>query len=69
MRKTYDVHCAYGAASFENEHDAIKALWLLGKYHSMEIDMEAVKQGLEKEGYYMQIPLSVISSFIGVEAE
>lgn len=56
----YEIHCDFGAASFNNEDDAISALWLLGKYHNIEIDFKTVKEGLENKAFYEKFPLPII---------
>ena len=58
----YEVHCDCGTSIFENEHDAISALWLVGLYHNAKINREAVHKKLEKYGYYEEFPLSIIKS-------
>lgn len=58
----YEVHHNYGSTSFENENDAISALWTVGKYHRININLESVKKKLSKYGYCEQHPLSIIKS-------
>lgn len=59
----FEVHSNYGGALFVNEDDAIKALWLLGPYHDIEIECEAVKRALERDGYFEAFPLSIIKGY------
>ena len=56
----YEVHSDYGAAQFENEHDAIQALWLLGAYHGIKINGSKVKERLDRKAFYEAFPLSII---------
>lgn len=56
----YEVHGNYGGASFKDEDDAINALWLLGAYHNVEINIKEVKQVLNEESYYESFPLAII---------
>lgn len=56
----YEVHSNYGCALFVDEMDAINALWLLGAYHKIEIECQAVKKRLDEKQYFEALPLSII---------
>lgn len=56
----YELHSNYGAASFETENDAVKALFLLAPYHDIEIDEKKVRSDLKENAYYESFPLSLI---------
>lgn len=58
----YEVHGNYGAAAFNNEEDAITALWMLGQYHDLDINNTMVKDALNKHDYYEIGILSIIKS-------
>lgn len=59
----YEVHNDYGSACFHNEDDAINALWLIGKYHNLEINHKTVKEALKTKAYYEVFPLSIIAGW------
>lgn len=57
-----EVHSNYGSALFKDDDDAINALWLLGRYHDLEINHDEVKNSLNKRGYYEIGILSIIKA-------
>ncbi len=55
----YQVSSYFGRGIYENEHDAILAVYMLAPYHNMEILMEEVKVYLDMYGYYDAYPIVV----------
>lgn len=55
----FEVSSNHGSARFKDEDDAVNALWLIGLYHSFDINREVVKRALDKERYYEKGPVSI----------
>lgn len=55
----YELHVNKTDMPFVNEADAINALVLLGSYHDLDIDKEAVKKSLDEHDLYVAYPLAV----------
>lgn len=55
----YEVTGNYGTALFETMTDAINAMFLLGGYHDVDIDVDKVKHELRKYGFYEHFPLAI----------
>lgn len=57
--KKYQVSSSFGHHLYENEHDAIQTVMMLGPYHGMEIPEGEVKAYLDMVGCYNAFPLVV----------
>lgn len=53
------VETSCGGATFENEADAISAIFLLAPYHSHEFDGEKCRRYLARDGIYEAGSLAV----------
>lgn len=56
----YEFHTNCGVAVFKEEHDVIKALFLVAQYEELEVNYDEVSASLRENAYYEKFPLVIV---------